>query len=260
MKKPALVDIAVARCDLIDGLAKGVDVIRAFTCDTAQLSAAELAARLGLSRSAARRYLLTLVHIGMAATDGRNFWLTPKVLSLGQCYLDSARLPRAIVPFLQRLTQQLQESTNFAVLDGDQVVYISRVNAPRTVASGFDPGTRLPAHTCTAGRMLLSELPDEALHAYLDRVTLAPFTHQTVTDKTVLLRELMDIRKHGFAVTENQYQTGLRGVSVPLRSRHGGLVGALSVSMLVSACPIAEASTRCVPLLQATANTVMLWV
>lgn len=172
MKNPVLLDVEVAKADLIDGLMKGVEVIRAFSGEAVQMSATELADKIGLSRSAARRYLLTLVHIGMAATDGRNFWLTPKVLSLGQSYLDSARLPRAIVPFLQRLTLQLQESTNYSVLEGDEVVYISRVNAPRVLTAGFDPGTPLPAHTSTAGRVLLAAQSDEALHAYLERVTL----------------------------------------------------------------------------------------
>lgn len=260
MKKPILQHVEVAQRDLIEGLMKGVEVIRAFSGEAVQMSSTELAEKLDLSRSAARRYLLTLVHIGMAATDGRKFWLTPKVLSLGNAYLDSARLPRAIVPFLQRLTLQIHESTNYSVLDGDEVVYISRVNASRALSTGFDPGTRLPAHTSTAGRVLLSALADEALHAYLERVTLLAYTHLTVTDKGQLLRELLQIREQGFAVTESQYETGLRGISVPIKSRHGQLVGALSVSMLISSSSTAEACAKCVPALLATANTLMMWV
>lgn len=260
MKNNELLEVKIARRDLIDGLIKGIDVITAFNDDTARLNASELAEKVNLSRSAARRYLLTLVHIGMAATDGRNFWLTPKVLNLGRSYLDSARLPRSIVPFLQRLTVQLQESTNYSVLDGDEVVYVSRVNAPQLLTTGFDPGTRLPAFTSTAGRVLLAALPDEQLHAYLKRVTLTPYTHFTVTDKDQLLRELMTIREQGFSVTENQYEIGLRGISVPLKSRRGVLIGALSVSMMIAANPKAEATARCVNALQATANTLMMWL
>ena len=77
-----------------------------------------------------------------------------------------------------------------------------------------------------------------------ERVTLVAYTHQTVTDKQQLLRELLEIREQGFAVTENQYETGLRGISVPIKSRHGNLVGALSVSMLISACSKADASAK----------------
>ncbi|MRW91448.1 helix-turn-helix domain-containing protein [Duganella sp. FT80W] len=260
MRKQALQDVEVAKRDVIEGLVKGLEVIRAFSDESVRLSASELSDKVGLTRSAARRYLLTLVHVGMAQTDGHQFWLTPKVLSLGHSYLDSARLPRAIVPFLQRLTTQLQESTNYSVLEGDDVVYVSRVNAPRLLAPGFDPGTRLPAYTSTAGRVLLSGLPEEELHAYLERVELVAYTHMTVTDKNALRRELLTIRQDGFAVTENQYEVGMRGISVPIKSRRGELVGALSVSMSIASCSRAEAAARCVPALQATANTVMLWI
>ena len=260
MKRPELLEIDVAKRDLIEGLIKGVEVITAFNDDVARLTASELAEKISISRSAARRYLLTLVHIGLAATDGRSFWLTPKVLNLGHTYLDSARLPRAIVPFLQRLTLQLQESTNYSVLDGDDIVYVSRVNAPRLLTTGFEPGTRLPAHTSTAGRVLLSALPDNALQAYMDRVKLIAYTHQTELNKDKLYAELLQVRENGFSFTENQYEIGLRGISVPINSRRGTLVGALSVSMMIASCSKAEATARCLPALQSTANTLMMWV
>jgi IclR family pca regulon transcriptional regulator len=260
MKKPELLDVKVAKRDLVDGLVTGIEVISAFDDDSPRLSATELAAKVDISRSAARRYLLTLVHVGFAATDGHVFWLTPKVLTLGRSYLDSARLARAIVPYLQRLTAQLQESTNYAVLEGDDVVYVSRVNAPRHLTPGFEPGTRLPAYASTAGRVLLAALPDEELQGYLGRVRLIAYTHMTVLDKQQLLRELAAIREQGFGVTENQYEIGMRGISVPVKSRRGTLIGALSVSMMISSSSKAEAAAKCVPALQATANTLMLWV
>jgi len=235
-------------------------VLESFDTERQRLNATLAAQRAGITRAAARRHLLTLAHLGYLETDGSHFWLAPKVLRFSGSYLASARLPRAIVPFLQRLTTQLQESTNYSVLEGDDVVYVSRVNAPRVLTAGFDPGTRLPAYTSTAGRVLLSGLPEDALHAYLERVELVAYTHMTVIDKDVLLRELMAIREAGFGVTENQYEVGLRGISVPIKSRRGDLVGALSVSMSVGSCSRAEATGRCVPALQATANTVMLWI
>jgi IclR family pca regulon transcriptional regulator len=260
VKNPELLDVQVAQRDVIDGLVTGLEVITAFDDETPRLTASELADKLGLSRSAARRYLLTLVHTGMAATDGRRFWLTPKVLTLGRSYLDSARLPRAITPYLQRLTAQLQESTNYSVLEGNDVVYVSRVNAPRLLTPGFEPGTRLPAYASTAGRVLLAALPDDQLKAYLARLQLVAYTHMTVLDKEQLHRELMAIRAQGFGVTENQYEIGMRGISVPVKSRRGTLVGALSVSMMISSSSKAEASAKCVPALQAAANTLMLWI
>lgn len=246
--------------DLIEGLIKAVEVITAFNGDSRYLTPSEVAKRTGITRSAARRYLLTMVHIGLAATDGKEFWLTPKVLNLGRSYLDSAHFPRAVMPFLQRLAQQLQESTNFSVLDGEEVVYLSRVVAPRLVTAGYEPGTRLPAFTSTAGRVLLAASPQEQMRTYLDNVELVAYTHMTVTDKDELHRELQVIRQQGYGITESQYEVGMRGLSVPVKNRSGLLIGAISVSMSMAACSKGEAVRRCVPALQNTANTLMMWI
>lgn len=260
MIKPEQKVVEVAKRDLIEGLIKGIEVINAFDADTPSLTPSEVAKLLGLSRSAARRYLLTLVHSGLAATDGKVFWLTPKVLSLGRSYIESARLPRSIVPFLQRLTQQLGESSNFSVLDGDEVVYVSRVNSSRLLTTGFEPGMRLPAYVAAAGRVLLAALPDDALAAALDKMKLIPHTHLTITSKAELYEELMEVRRQGFCVTEGQYEIGLRGVSVPVKNRQGVIVGALGMAMGVATCSKAEAVARFVPVMQSTASTIMMWI
>lgn len=258
--EPTAIEVDIAKRDLIDGLINGIDVITAFNRETPQLTPGELAKILGLSRSAARRYLLTLVHIGLADSNGKTFWLTPKVLNLGRSYLESARLPRSIIPFLQRLTQQLQESTNFAVLDGDEVVYVSRVNTPRLLTTGFEPGTRLPAFTSTAGRVLLAALPDEVLKATLATMVFVPYTHLTVVNKDDLYQELLLVRQQGFAFTEGQFELGLRGISVPIKNRQGTIIGALSVSMSIASCSRHEAIAKCVPALESTASTLMVWI
>jgi IclR family pca regulon transcriptional regulator len=254
------IPVEVAKRDLIESLITGIDVITAFNDGTPHLTPSELAKRIDISRSAARRYLLTLVHAGFAETDGKTFWLTTKVLNLGRSYLDSARLPRAMVPFLQRLTHQIGESTNFSVLDGNDVVYVAHFNAPKVLSPSFEPGARLPAYITTAGRVLLAALPDAELRAWLEKIQLVPYTHLTLLDKDKLYDGLATIRNQGYGITENQFEIGLRGVSVPIKSRSGMVVGAISVSMNVASCSAREAVARCLPALQATANTLMVWI
>jgi IclR family transcriptional regulator, pca regulon regulatory protein len=248
---------AAAKRDLVESLITGLDVILAFDDQHPRLSASDLAKNIGLSRAAARRYLITLAHAGMAGSDGKNFWLTPKVLSLGHSYLGSARLPRTVTPFLQRLTQQIQESTNFAVLDGHDVVYVARAAAPKLTAVGLETGSRLPAYTTAAGRVALASAPPEVGAAWFASVEPIAFTAHTQTNKSIILADLNQIRQQGFALTENQYEIGLRGLAVPLRSRNGQIAGALSVSMSQSTCTSEEALKRFLPPLQATALALM---
>jgi IclR family pca regulon transcriptional regulator len=91
--------------DLVEGLAKGLRVIEAFDDAHPTLTATECAARCDVTRTAARRHLLTLVHLGYAATDGKRFWLAPRVLRLANSFLDATRLPRLAQPFLQQLAE-----------------------------------------------------------------------------------------------------------------------------------------------------------
>lgn len=253
-------DQQVAKRDLVEGLIKGIEVLNAFNDDAPGLTASDVAQRVGLSRSAARRYLLTLVHMGMATVSNRSFRLTPKVMKLGHAYLDSSPLPRQIVPFLERLTQQLQESTNFAVLDGADTIYLSRVNAPRQTSTGIVPGSRMPAYACAAGRVLLAALPDERIRVLLGALDLVQFTHLSIVDRATMLREIQLIRAQGYSMCENQYEMGEGGAAVLVKNRHGAVLGALSVSMTTMNGSVADFAKRCIPTLQATAGTLMKWI
>src|SRR3989449_7418721 len=102
--------------DWIAGLEKGLSIIECFDDANPRLTASQAGARGGMTRTAARRYLLTLEHLGYVASDGKLFWLTPRVLRLGQSYLESARLPRIVQPFLQRVTAGTQEGGFFRVV------------------------------------------------------------------------------------------------------------------------------------------------
>lgn len=245
---------AINPTDLIDGLRKGLEVIVAFDDTTPQMTQSELAQRVALSRAAARRYLLTLTSLGYMATDGKNYWLTPKVMQLGRSFTASSRLPRTILPELQALTDRCGQSTNFAVIEGTEAVYVCCANANRLLSTGIEPGTRLPAYTSTAGRLLASFMDDLDLDNWIKRSTPRAHTSFTVTDPVALKREIVKMRKQGYGITENQFEPGLRGVSVPLRDSVGQVIGAISVSMAVSAMSATVAIKTLVPQLNETAT------
>ncbi len=91
------------RRDWIAGLEKGLELLRCFDEEHSRVSASEMALLTGMTRTATRRYLLTLAHLGYLGTDGKLFWLTPRVLQFSQAYLASSRLVRVAQPFLQRI-------------------------------------------------------------------------------------------------------------------------------------------------------------
>lgn len=236
--------------DLIEGLGKGLRVIESFDDDHARLTASEAALRADISRTAARRHLLSLVHFGYAASDGKLFWLTPRVLRLGQSYLGSARLPRLVQPFIQRVSMQCGETVNVSVLDGHEVVYVARSNPPRYVSIGYQVGVRVPAHVVTPGVVMLATQDDESLERWITAHDFVGFTAHTVTDPHSFREEIREARHQDFWTTEQQLDLGLRGLAVALKDRKGVCRGAMSMTMQAQAGTPARIHDELLPLLR----------
>ena len=243
-----------ARADLIDGLVRGLAVIRAFSDRMPRHTPTTLAAHLGFSRAAARRFLVTLRHVGYVASDGREFWLTPKVLGLGQTYLGADRLVRTVQPALEALSRRLGESTTFGALDGDDVVYLCKAQAARLLSTSIGVGTRLPVQCAAAGWAILSTFDPSTFDAWLADHPLKRYTAQTVTGVREFRASIRRAAVQGFVLLENQYEIGLRGIAVPLRSSEGEVVGAISVSSTIASASTAAARAKCVPALAAAAE------
>lgn len=240
--------------DWIAGLEKGLALFQVFDEAHPRLTATQVGQRCGLSRTAARRYLLTLLHLGYMASDGKMFWLTPHVLRLGQSYLESARLPRIVQPFLQRLTAGTQEISYVSVLDGVEIVYIARNGPNRAMNTGFVLGARVPAQVTAAGMLLLALQGEAAVDHWLATQVLTPFTAHTITDKARMRRELARVRQQGWALSDQQLDLSYRGVAVPLRDHKGELVASLSVSLPMQHESSEDALLRVLPLLRETAQ------
>ncbi|HEU0200020.1 MAG TPA: IclR family transcriptional regulator C-terminal domain-containing protein [Burkholderiaceae bacterium] len=241
--------------DLIGGLEKGLLVIEAFDQEKSRLSISEVAVRTGLTRAAARRYLITLTHLGYVHHDRKTFSLTPKVLRLGQSYMHSARLPRVIQPQLQKLAFALQEASASGVLDRDDVITIAASTAGRVISATLQPGTRVPAYCTANGRALLSGLPQEEVDAWLQRQHLEALTPHTITNKERLRLEIARARASGYAVVDQELELGLRTIAVPLKNFRGETVAALNVSVHAARVRTEDLVDRCLPaLLQAQAQ------
>jgi IclR family pca regulon transcriptional regulator len=240
--------------DWIAGLEKGLSIIECFDDANPRLTASQAGARCGMTRTAARRYLLTLEHLGYVASDGKLFWLTPRVLRLGQSYLESARLPRIVQPFLQRVTAGTQESAYVSVMDGDDVVYIARNGTSRAMNTGYVLGSRVQAQVTAAGLLMLSVREPGRLESWLSTHELKAYTSYTIASKDRLRIELARVRAQGWALSEQQLELNYRGIAVALRDRHGDVVGALSVTMPLGHESSENAVARVLSVLSETAQ------
>ncbi|MGO4810593.1 IclR family transcriptional regulator C-terminal domain-containing protein [Cupriavidus sp. 2MCAB6] len=245
------------RRDWIAGLEKGLAILEAFDNDHPRLTPTQAAQLTGLTRTAARRYLLTLEHLGYTTSDGTLFSLTPRVLKVGWSYFDSARLPRTVQPFLQQITAAVGEPAYLSVLDAWELVFICRTGTSRVMNTGFVLGARVPAPLASAGVMMLASEPEDRVKAWLEDVVLTPYTPYTIMQQDRLLAEIRKAGAQGYALVEQQLQIGVRGVAVPLRDRHGKVIAALSVNMQIGEESAEQALERVLQVLQDTAISIM---
>ncbi len=218
----------------VQSLERGLSVITVFGPDTPEMTLSDVSRATGLTRAAARRFLLTLVDLGYMRFDGKLFRLAPRVLDLGYAYLSSLSLPGIAEPHLEWLVGETRESSSMSVLDGHDIVYVARVPTSRIMTVSINVGTRFPAYATSMGRVLLAGLDGPAIEAYLATVELEPLTEHTVKSVDDLRASLLDVRAQGYALVDQELEHGLRSVAAAVHNKQGRVVAAVNVSSHVS--------------------------
>ena len=225
--------------DFVHSLERGLAVIRCFAAERPRLTLSEVARQTGLSRAAVRRSLITLQTLGYVGSDERQFYLTPRVLTLGYAYLSSLTVADVAQSHLTDLANEVHESCSASVLDGFDIVYVARAATKRIMTISLSVGTRLPAHATSMGRVLLAGLGDDRLDAYLDTATLAPLTDRTIVDRDRLRAEIERTRTRGWCLVDQELEDGVRSIAVPIHDAAGRVVAAVNTSAHATRVPLA---------------------
>jgi len=220
---------AISKTDFVQSLQSGLAVITSFDNEEGSLTISEVAEKIGVARAKARRLLLTLTHLGYLETKGRKFNLTPKVLDLGYTYLSSLPFDQVAGRYLKKLTQQVNESASIAVLDQQEIVYVAREQTTRIMSIGLGIGTRLPAYATSMGKVLLASLPEKERKRVIQSLKLNALTDQTITDKTILEKELQHVAACGYGIADEELEVGVRSIACPIRSIDGTTIAAINV-------------------------------
>lgn len=240
--------------DSVQSMARGLAVIKAFNGARPRMTLSEVARQTDLTRATARRFLHTLVALGYTDTDGREFWLRPKVLELGYAYLSSLSLPDVAATHLRSLADEVNESASVSVLDGTDIVYVARVPIRRIMAVSISVGTRFPAFATSMGRVLLAALPVSTALDLIAASELKSLTRNTITSTEMLLSELDRVRQQGWALVDQELEVGLRSIAVPVRDSSGSVVAAMNVSVSAGGDSIEQSRQRLLPPLQTVAR------
>jgi len=220
------------------------------------MTIAEVARMTGLSRAAARRCLHTLQQLGYIASDGRQFALRPKVLSLGFAAVATMPLATTVQPFLEHVNSQLCESASLSVLEDDEIFVIARATARRNNMKMAAVGCHMPLNGTALGRVLLAHLPSTQRDALFARMPRTSYTEHTIADPDTLLRILDQVRAQGYAMVDREIETDMLAVAVPIRNPRDEIVGAINVAIEDGRMSASELEGKALPVLREAARDI----
>ena len=240
--------------DVVGSIVHGLNVIKTFDADHPQMTLSQVAERAGMTRAGARRYLLTLAHLGYVYHEDRLFRLSPKVMELGYSYLSSVPLPTIAQPYLESLRDETGETTALAVLDGGFVVHIARANSKKLLAPMLTIGRRFPAIYTSTGRVLTANKSDKEIRQLIRDATGDPPTHLSLTSEKELRDALKIVRRNKYAVVDQETEVGVRTLAVPIVNRSGQAVAAINLLTNIAIVKKQYLIRNCLPLLRSAAD------
>ena len=245
--------LAAPSRDLVGSLEKGLAVMEVLAAHPDGMTLTEMAEAAALTRAGARRFLLTLVASGYALQDGRNFRLSPRLLTVARTWVGGASLWTFAEPFMREVSERASESCSAAVLSDLDVVYVARVGATRILSVAVHVGTRLPAWCTSMGRVLAAGLTDADIDAFATRSAPSPLTPKSLASPEALGNVIRKARADGFALVDEELELGLRSIAVPIRDRTGKTVAAINVSTQTARFSAEALEREVLPLLRKAA-------
>jgi DNA-binding IclR family transcriptional regulator len=215
---------------MIQAVERAARILAVLGSGTPRLGVTEIAERVGLAKPTVHGLLRTLEKHDLVAQDPDTgkYSLGPAVLSLGNAYLDGSELRARSLLWAESLAQRANEAVWVASLSGSRVIVLHHVFRPDNTVQILEVGAAIPWHACALGHAIVAYLPEAGRAAAL-AADLAPLTGRTKTSRVTLSRALAQVRKHGYAVEDQEATVGDAGVAAPILGRDGAVAGAIGV-------------------------------
>jgi len=209
---------------------KGLSVVMAFEDRNRELTISEISAKVHLNRAVTRRLVRTLEQLGFVSHDRGRYQLTPRVLRLTHGFMETRSIPQVVQPVLRNISHEIGESVSFAMLDGDEAVYVAHAFVPsRFSLNMVTVGSRVPLAPTAIGRAIIAFQDEAERNAILDRLGMTSYTPRTIVDRDVFAGLLNSIRVSGFSFSESEYVRGVSSLALPVFDRNGRVIGAVAI-------------------------------
>jgi IclR family acetate operon transcriptional repressor len=234
-----------ARSGSVQSIERAFALLETMADNGGMMGLSQLATTSGLPLPTIHRLVRTLVDLGYLRQEpSRQYVLGPRLIRLGES--SSTMLSIWARPHLAKLVDELGESANLAMLDGDQIVYVAQVPSRHSMRMFTEVGRRVLPHCTAVGKALMAEMPRDKVREILNRTGMPEHTEHTITDPDEFARALSWSAEHGYALDDGEQELGVRCVAVAVPN----VPSKLAISVSGPATRMTEAVVqRAVPLL-----------
>jgi DNA-binding IclR family transcriptional regulator len=217
---------------LINSIIRASNILKCFHGDNTHFKISEIARQLELDRSTTYRILLSLEKCGLVEKDQKTgeFSLGLSAFEIGNTYLRRMDFIKISKPIMTELALKVQETVHLAVLSDIEIVYVDKIDSPRTLGVMSKIGQRAPIYCTALGKALLAHLPEGECSKVINEIHLKPFTPHTITSKKQLIAELQEVRRRGYARDRREIEEDVECLAAPIFNHLGNAVAALSIS------------------------------
>ncbi|MGH9630951.1 MAG: IclR family transcriptional regulator [Bryobacteraceae bacterium] len=196
------------------------------------LAPSDIGDRLKLNKSTVHRILRVLERNRFVERDLDNgrYRLGLKLVELGSIALSRFDLNRLARPFIERLVTQTGETAHLGILRQTEVISLVNAEGRHNVRTPSTVGRRSPVHCTSLGKVLLAFQTQPVVDSFLRSYRFTPYTKRTIRNSVQFRAELANVRRHGFAVDDEEFEEGLRCVGAPVRDHSGKVIAAISIA------------------------------
>ena len=227
-EKEAVIDHTIS----VKSMVRGLNIMELLARSSQPLTLTEMAGQAGITKTTAQRFLNTLNSLGyVKREENKRYTLSPKVLFLAYGFLNTSNLVKIAKPYLDELSQNLNVTTNLAVLDDVHTLCLYRNEVRKFMKFDIGPGTKLPCYAASLGKVLLSGLSNNALNERLNKIEFIPHTPKTILSKKKLKEEVMRAKRDGYAISDQELSLDMYSIAAPIIDHQGKIIAGINASM-----------------------------
>ena len=195
------------------------------------LSLSEICEKIGMPKSSTHELLSVLEQRNFLQLDHKKFRIGIKVFELGQTVSRNLDILKAIRPHLKWLSAEYSMTTQFGILECNEVIYLSKIKNVSGISVESQVGSRLPAHVTALGKAMLSLLPEDVLLKNYSGYVFEKYTKNTCVSTGELLERIIQIKEKGYAEDCEEFTQGVFCLAVAVPEIRTNTLGAISISM-----------------------------